>query len=91
MRVVKDDADVPSPFRGFRFIGVGANKSGAPVTVIHYFIVDEENHDVHHALAAALQEEGDQAEQVVRDFLSHARWIGTTPPERTASRPEASK
>ena len=91
MRVVKDDADVPSPFRGFRFIGVGANKSGAPVTVIHYFIVDEENHDVHHALAAALQEEGDEAERLVRDFLSHARWIGTTSPERSASRPEASE
>ncbi|MBI1950749.1 MAG: hypothetical protein HYS34_05215 [Acidobacteria bacterium] len=91
MRVVKDDADVPAPFRGFRFVGVVTNKSGAPVTVVHYFIADEENRDLHHALAAAVEEEGDQAEQVVRDFLSHARWIATTPPERTASGPDAAR
>ncbi len=89
MKVMKDDADVPAPFKGFRFVGVVTNKSGAPVTVIHYFVEDEENRDLHHALAAAVQEEGDQAEQLVRDLLSHARWIGTTPPEKTGPAPDA--
>jgi hypothetical protein len=83
LTVVKDDGDIPSPFQGFRFVGVGKNKTGVPVSIIHYFVVDAENHDLHHVLAAVPQDEGEDAERVVRDFLAHAHWIGTTPPERS--------
>src|SRR5256712_728778 len=86
-RFAKDDEDVPSPFHGFRFIELGKNKEGAPVWVIHYFLVDEENHDIHHVVAAVLQEDGARAETLVRDLLTHARWIRATPPERPAAVP----
>jgi len=89
LTVEKDDNDIPAPFHGFRFVGLGKNKSGVPVSIIHYFVVDGENHDLHHVLAAATQDEGEDAERVVRDFLAHAHWIGAAPPEKSAAHPEA--
>lgn len=85
--LVKDDEDVPSPFRGFRFVGLSRSEPGQTVSLINYFVVDELNHDVHQVLAAVSQEDGDTADELVRDLLSHARWIGPTPPERTTSVP----
>jgi len=91
LTVAKDDADIPAPFQGFRFVGLGTNKSGVPVSIIHYFVVDGENHDLHHVLAAVAQEEGEDAEKVVRDFIGHAHWIGAAPPEKTAPDPPATQ
>lgn len=91
LTVAKDDADIPAPFQGFRFVGLGTNKSGVPVSIIHYFVVDGENHDLHHVLAAVAQEEGEDAEKAVRDFIGHAHWIGATPPEKTVPDPAATQ
>ncbi len=85
--LAKDDEDVPAPFRGFRFVWLTKKQDGTPVAIFHYFILDEENHDVHHAIAAVVQSESDRADALVRDFLAHARWIEATPPERSAPHP----
>jgi len=82
--LVKDDEVVPSPLHGFRFVGLSENREGNPVSLIHYFIVDEENNDLHQAVAAVMQEDGDLAEELVGDLLSRGRWIAATPPDRDA-------
>ena len=85
VELVKDDESIPEPFHGFRFIGLGKNREGKPVSLIHYFVVDEENKDLHQAVAAVMQEDGDVAEELVGDFLSHGHWITATQPVRNAS------
>jgi hypothetical protein len=83
--LVKDDENIPAPFHGFRFVGVSKNREGKPVSLMHYFVVDEENKDLHQAVAAVMQENAEVAEELVGDFLSHGHWIDASQPVRTAS------
>jgi len=85
--LLKDDEDVPSPFRGFRFVGLGRTQDGRPVSLIQYFVVDEQNHDIHQASTGVLGGDGKMAEDLVRDLLSRARWIDPTPPTRPSPAP----
>jgi hypothetical protein len=85
VEVLRDDEEIPAPFRGFRFVGISRNDSGDPVSVLHYFVRDEENNDLHQAIAAVMQEDGELAEELVGDLLAHARWIAATAPTRPAS------
>jgi hypothetical protein len=87
VKIVKDDAEVPAPFSGFRFVTLGQDDNGQPVSMIHYFVEDRDKHDLHQAVAAVRQEDGDFAEQLVGELLSRARFIGATPPERTSAPP----
>ena len=87
MELVKDDEQVPSPFHGFRFVGLTKNSQGETVSVIHYFVMDEENRDLHQAVAAVMEEDGEFAESLVGDLLSHSQWIAATPPQRPAPAP----
>jgi hypothetical protein len=80
--VVKEDEDLPSPFRGFRFVTRATTQEGKPIMAAQYFVVDEQNHDIHQAVAAAIDDDPATIEAAVNDLLSHARWIGPTPPER---------
>ena len=80
--LVKDDADIPAPFKGFRLVGLTHAQDGRPVSLIQYFVMDEPNHDVHQATAAVLGEDATTADEMVRDLLAHARWIEPTPPKR---------
>jgi hypothetical protein len=82
--IIHDDEDLPAPFKGFRFVGVTTRKDGARVALVHYFVVDTEHHDLHQVLAAALEEEEAPVEAMLRDFLSHARFIAAKAPDRTA-------
>jgi hypothetical protein len=84
MELVKDDEEVPSPFHGFRFVGLSKNSQGETVSVIHYFVMDEENSDLHQVVAAVMEEDGEFAEGLVGDLLSHSQWIAATPPTRPA-------
>ena len=84
VKLVKDDENVPLPFRGFRIVGLGRGEGGEQLSFIHYFVVDKENRDLHQALAIVTQESGDMAEELVSDLLSHAHWIAAVPPERPA-------
>lgn len=90
MTIIKDDEDVPNPFHGFRFVTRGETNEGEPVSTAQYFVLDEQNRDIHQAVAAALEEDGATAEEMVRDLLSHARWIDPTPPDRNAAGSEIS-
>ena len=82
--IIKDDEDLPAPFKGFRFVGVTTRKDGQRVALMHYFVVDAEHHDLHQVLAASLEDEEAPVEAMLRDFLSHARFIAAHAPDRTA-------
>jgi hypothetical protein len=82
VKVVKDDEDVPAPYHGFRFVWLSRTEEGGEAALIHYFIEDEPNHDLHQAVAVVNPEHAERAEELVRDLLSHARWISATAPER---------
>lgn len=77
-----DDEEVPAPFRGFRYVGETKTKTGEPVAMVAYFLLDGETHDVHQVAITVPREDAEAAEALVRDFLTHARFIDATPPER---------
>ena len=52
--------------------------------LINRFVVDRENHDVHQAVAAVVEEDAATADEM-RDFLSSARFIPATPPSAIAA------
>jgi len=85
LTLVVDDENVPSPFHGFRFVTRGENEEGEPVSAAQYFVLDEENRDIHQAVAAVLDEDAAMVEGVVREFLSHATWVAATEPLRPAA------
>jgi len=89
MTILKDDTDLPAPFHGFRFVAAGRTEDGEPITIVHAFIVDDRNHDIHHVLGAVLEEDSTQAEELVADLIEHARWIDPTSPQRLAQAPES--
>lgn len=84
MKIVMDDEEVPAPFQGFRFITVGETQEGEPVSTAQYFILDQQNRDIHQAVAAVLDEDGSSAAELICDLLSHARWVERIPAERIA-------
>ncbi len=86
--IVKEDEDLPSPFHGFRFVTRAETADGESISTAQYFLVDERNHDIHQAIAAVMDDDPVTAEAAVSDLLSHARWIGATPPDRPAAGPE---
>jgi hypothetical protein len=81
--IIKDDTDLPKPFQGFRFVGVTTRKDGTRIALLHYFIVDAAHHDLHQVLAAALENEEAPVETMLRDFITHARFIAAQAPDRT--------
>jgi len=85
--LVRDDNDLPSPFHGFRLVGLTHAEDGRPISLIQYFVTDEANHDIHQATAAVLGEDATVADDLVRDLLAHARWIDLTPPKRPGTVP----
>ncbi|MGH9868865.1 MAG: hypothetical protein ACREAA_11960 [Candidatus Polarisedimenticolia bacterium] len=78
--ILKDDEDVPSPFRGFRFVMTEPTEDGNTLAQAHYFVVDEDNRDIHHVLAAAIEPDGSVSEALAGDLLTHARWSDTREP-----------
>ncbi len=74
LEIVAEDEDVPAPFTGFRLIGRGATPEGDPLFIVHYFVLDREGRDIHHALASVVGDTADETEAKVREFLSHAQW-----------------
>ena len=82
VQLIKDDEDVPSPHRGFRFIWLSKTEEGGQAALIHYFVEDRENHDLHQAVAIVKPEHLETADGLVRDLLSHAHWIAATAPLR---------
>ncbi|HEV8375137.1 MAG TPA: hypothetical protein VGR38_02755 [Candidatus Polarisedimenticolia bacterium] len=84
VNIVKDDEAIPPPLQGFRFVAIGKAENGASIEFVHYFVVDEPNRDLHHALAVVLEKDGEEAEELVGDLLSHTRWIAATPPRKQA-------
>ncbi len=85
---IADDDSLPPPFHGFRYIGEVPVKGGEPLAQITYFLFDLDGHDIHQVFMAVPREDADAADAIVRDFLAHARWIDSTPPERPAAPPE---
>jgi hypothetical protein len=85
--LVRDDDDLPSPFQGFRLVGLTHAEDGRPISLIQYFVIDKANHDIHQATAAVVGEDATTADDLVRDLLAHARWIDLTPPTRPKSPP----
>src|SRR5262249_54771887 len=84
VQIVSDDEDVPSPHHGFRFVWLTRTEEGGQAALIHYFVEDRENHDLHQAVAIVNPEHLETAEPLVRDLLSHAQWIAATAPHRPA-------
>ena len=82
MTILTDDEDVPAPYRGFRFITLSQTSEGEPVATVQYFVVDEQNRDIHQAVAGVIGEDPAGADDLVRDLLSQARWIEANPPRR---------
>lgn len=87
--LIADDEEIPEPFQGFRMITLvpDPEDTGQTFMVINYFVVDSGNDDVHQVVAAAVQEEGSEAEERVRDFISGAHFIPATPPTGEAATP----
>jgi len=83
--IVKEDEDVPSPFHGFRFVSQAVSSEGETISTAQIFVVDEEHRDIHQVMSATLDEDPSSAETAVRDLLMHARWIGSSPPDRAAA------
>lgn len=84
LTIVADDEDVPAPFSGFRFVTHGENEEGEPVSAAQYFVLDEENRDIHQAVAAVIDEDALMVAGLVREFLSHAGWVAAIAPSRPA-------
>jgi hypothetical protein len=82
VQIIKDDEDIPSPHRGFRFLWLSRTEEGGQAGLIHYFVEDRENHDLHQAVAIVKPEHLETADALVRDLLSHAHWIAATAPVR---------
>ena len=80
--ILKEDEDVPSPYHGFRFVMIEPTKDGQTLSQAHYFVVDDQNHDIHHVLAAAIEPDGSESEEHARDLLMHARWLAAPQPSR---------
>jgi hypothetical protein len=80
VNIVEEDDNVPSPYTGFRLVGRSETPEGDPLFMVHYFLVDPQNRDIHHALASVVGESAAETDGVVRDFLSHTRWIEASPP-----------
>jgi len=74
------DDNLPVPFEGFRGVSHRQNTAGVPIALVHYFVVDRENHDIHQLAATVLEEDAGLADEAMRDLLSQARWIDATPP-----------
>jgi hypothetical protein len=80
VEIVAEDEDVPAPFTGSRLIGRGSTPEGDPLFIVHYFVLDREGRDIHHALASVVGDSADETEAMVREFLSHAQWRDAVEP-----------
>jgi hypothetical protein len=77
-----DDPNIPSPFRGFRYVGETKNKAGEMVALVAYFLYDPDGHDVHQVSIAVSRESAEAGQALVEDFLHHARFIDAVAPQR---------
>jgi hypothetical protein len=78
--ILREDDDVPAPHHGFRFVVTEPTEEGRTLSMANYFILDEANRDIHQVLAAAIEDDGSEAEEVARDLLSKATWVAAQEP-----------
>src|SRR5882724_3455543 len=81
-KLVRADETIPGDFRGFRQIRQTTDKAGRPVALLEYFLYDTDGNDVHQVLTAVPLEETAMGEELLGDFLQHARWVAPVPPQR---------
>jgi hypothetical protein len=77
-----DDARVPAPFRGFRYVGEMQPETGDPVALVEYLLYDPDGHDIHRVSLVVPREDALAGEALVQDFLRHARFIDAVAPVR---------
>jgi len=81
-KTLADDAKIPAPFNGFRYVGEKKTKNGELIAVVAYFLYDQDGHDVHEVTVAVPREDAGAGESLVQDFLHHARFIDAVAPQR---------
>ena len=59
----------------------------AELALIHYLVVGGPNRDVDQIMAVVRKPDGARADALVRDLLSHARWVAAIAPKRSADAP----
>ena len=77
-----DDATVPAPFHGFRYIAELKGKNGQEVALVSYFLYDQDGHDIHHLSLAVPIDDAQAADALVQDFVRHAKFVDAVPPQR---------
>jgi hypothetical protein len=77
-----DDATVPAPFHGFRYIADLKGKNGQEVALVSYFLYDQDGHDIHHLSLAVPIGDAQAADALVQDFVRHAQFVDAVPPQR---------
>lgn len=82
VRTLADDATVPAPFRGFRYIAELKGKNGQEVALVSYFLYDQDGHDIHHLSLAVPLDDAQAADALVQDFVRHAQFVDAVPPQR---------
>jgi hypothetical protein len=80
-RTILDDEKLPPPYQGFRHAGGIQTKSGQELALVSYFVDDAEAHDLHEVRIVVPIDQVDAGEELVADFLSHARFIPASPPQ----------
>jgi hypothetical protein len=78
--ILREDDEVPAPYHGFRIVVAEPTEEGETLSMANYFVLDEENRDIHQVLAAAVEPDGATAEELARDLLAHATWIDPVEP-----------
>lgn len=81
-KTLVDDGNLPTPFRGFRYVGEKKMEKGVDVAVVAYFLYDSDGHDVHQVVLAVPSASADAGETLVQDLLHHARFIDAVAPQR---------
>src|SRR5262245_33675115 len=82
VRTIADDAQVPAPFHGFRYITELKGKNGQEVALVSYFLYDQEARDIHHLSLAVPLDDAQAADAVIQDFVHHAKFVDAIPPQR---------
>ena len=74
-KIVVQDAAIPAPFGGFRFIREGHDEDGEPVELLDYFIQDDANADIHQVMMVVGSEDVKEAEATLEELIAKGHWI----------------
>jgi hypothetical protein len=74
-----EDEQIPAPLEGFRYVQSVRGPDGEDLTSFNYFVFDPEGTDVHQVFTAVDASRNQEAEHLLADLLTRARWVDAVP------------